>query len=591
MAEFETFKLQLSPVLQAPGQWQVTLTESPVAALHGDKGMTQARVLRQDLQRLRNHDGWPNINALRDIGTRVWDSVMTPKAEAAYQTAKLNAAAANKGLRIIVTAVGDEPLQAGSDRVRLVELPLEVMFDASTNEFLAPDIRTPISRSLHWSQDREVVKIALPLRILLVTAEPTDQPPVNATQEVAQIQAALAGLTGATGAIELDLCEHATKASLGDALRDKRYHVVHFITHGKYDQAGNDASPRAYVCLEDAATHETDAIDADTLAMRFASSGVLLAVFTACQSSAPTPGYQLQEPFPVRAFDGVAQRLLAGSTTEITAVIAMQFDFEANVAATFSRHFYSALVKAETTLDEAVTLARREIAVAMGAGHRAWVTPTVYWRCQRGKVFEFEPTRRTLSAAVQKELDLIDNTIRMDRRKIDEIAAQPAAIHPYLEQMRLDAQHEIDDCTARRSLLLGDTLRLLGGTAAAGQEIACSLRLRLKTRTVVGAVKLVVKLPPDGCVSFAGVAAGADAGGELPATVVVGGALPRVTAHIDLAPLAREAGEYEVGVLRFNIAAGVQRPMLDLEVPEATVVRDGAKTAIEALAAILFVAL
>lgn len=591
MADFETFKLQVSPTIHAPGQWQVTLLESPVVGLSGDKGMTQAHVLRQDLQRLRRSDGWPNLIALRDIGTRVWQSVMTPKAEAAYQAAKVSAGAANKGLRIIVTTIGEEPPEPGVDRVRLGELPLEVMYDASTNEFVAPDLKTPISRSLHWSQDRNAVKIALPLRILVVTAEPIDQPPVQAAAEVAAIQQALAGLTGPAGAIELDVCSHATRQSLGDALRDKRYHVVHFIAHGKFDQAGNDASPRAYVCLEDPVTKETDAMDADTLAMRFASTGVMLAVFTACQSAAPAPNYPTLDPFPVRAFDGIAQRLLAGTTTDMTAVIAMQFDLEAKAAATFSRHFYTALVKPDTTLDEAVTLARKEIAVDMGAGHRAWVTPTVYWRCQRGKVFEFEPTRRAVSPEVQRALDLIDNSIRLLRQKIDQIAAQPAAVRPHLEQMRAQAQQEIDQFAAQRAELLGDTLRLLGGTVAPGQEIACSVRLRLKAREVVGLVKLAVSLPADGSVTFTGVAAGADAAGEVPATNVVAGAQPRLNAYIHLAPAAREAGEYEVGVLKFRVDAGVNRPMLDLEVPEASVVRNGAAGAIESLAAILFVTL
>jgi hypothetical protein len=589
MAEFETFKLQVSPTMHVPGQWQVTLLESPVVGLSGDKGLTQTHVLRQDLQLLRRGDGWPNLNALRDIGGRVWQSVMTPKAEAAYQAAKSSAGAANKGLRIIVTTVGEEPPEPGVDRVRLGELPLEVMYDASTNEFVAPDLKTPLSRSLHWTQDRNAVKIALPLRILVVTAEPTDQPPVQAALEVAAIQQALAGLTGPAGAIELDVCSHATRLSLGDALRDKRYHVVHFIAHGKFDQAGNDASPRAYICLEDSATHETDAIDADTLSLRFASTGVMLSVFTACQSAAPAPNYPTLDPFPVRAFDGIAQRLLAGTTTDMTAVIAMQFDFETAAAATFSRYFYTALVKPDITLDEAVTLARKEIAVAMGTGHRAWVTPTVYWRCQRGKVFEFEPTRRTLSDATQRQLDLIDNSIRMLRQKIDQIAAEPAEIRPYLEQMRAGAQQEIDQLASRRSELLGDTLRLLGGTVVPGQEIACSVRLRLKAREIVGLVKLAVNLPADGSVTFVGVAAGEDAGGQFPATHILPSAQPRLNVYIHLVPSAREAGEYEVGVLKFRVDVEVKRPMLDLEVLEASVERNGAAVAIESLAAILFV--
>lgn len=589
MPEFEEFRVQLSPAIQQPGAWAVQLVSSPLPGLNGAKGTVLPQFNQGQLQRLRSANGWPNQGELTQIGEAVWRSVMSPGLEGAFQAAVAFARGQGRGLRIVVSTIGDEPAGVGPHGVRLVELPVEALFNPANGDFIARNATTPVSRSLQVSPDRDAIRIALPLRVLIVTAAPGDQPPLDAKKEIQEIRKSLGQLIRPGGPVVLEVCEQATREKLSATLQQHRFHIIHFIAHGMFDVGGDDPSSRAYLCLVDQATGETDPFDADTLAVRLKSTGIRVAVFTACQSAAGAPAFPPQGIYPVRAFDGIAQKLLSAGESEVSAVVAMQFDLETRAAAKFSEAFYGALVQPGCFLDEAVSIARREIAVEMDAGHRAWVTPTVYWRCKQGKVFDFEPTRRTLPPEALMRLGVLDQLLVDKRNTLDQMARQPAEVLPLLEDMRKQLEEEISRLVTERAQIIGDTVRLFGGRVVAGREIECLLKLRLHDKKTIGVLRGTLKLPPGNTVTFVNGSPGAHANGRAPLT----GADPQdpgaLTLAIMLQPVELQAGEYELAKLRFRVSANVPASVVDILLSDVIVAQNGADLAMESLPAVLFV--
>ena len=188
-------------------------------------------------------------------------------------------------------------------------------------------------------------------------------------------------LSGPGGLLKLDIYEQPTRDELADRLKSSD--IFHFIGHGGFAVMGSDPTSQAHVSLIRPDTNESDYLFASDLANMLNNTEVQLVVFTACTSSESTPD---EGPFRIGAFDGMAQRLLSG-VRGVTAAVAMQFDMEAEAAVAFSKKLYKHLLDADKTLAEVVTLARSAVSICKGVGHRAWVTPTVYCRCEGGHVF------------------------------------------------------------------------------------------------------------------------------------------------------------------------------------------------------------
>src|SRR5262249_38975053 len=191
-------------------------------------------------------------------------------------------------------------------------------------------------------------------------------------------------------------------------------------------------------------------------------------------ASAPAP--PAAEPYLVGAFDGLAQRLLAG-TSGVTAVVAMQFDMEEAAAECFAGSFYRNLLFPGRGLDEVVALARRDVALKMQGGHRAWVTPVVYWRCQHGKGFDLDPILPPeMNEATAREIEKLRREREERLLTLKEMAREPPAVFAALAGYRARVQAELKDVEDRLDALLGETVRLWGARARPEQEdILCRL--------------------------------------------------------------------------------------------------------------------
>ena len=247
--------------------------------------------------------------------------------------------------------------------------------------FLALNLGTPVCRDLRTKGDRSPREVRLPLRVLVAVATPIDKPSAKAKEEVAAIRGLLEPLSGPGGLLKLDIYEQPTRDELAERLKSSD--IFHFIGHGGFAVMGSDPTSQAHISLIRPDTNESDYLFASDLANMLNNTEVQLVVFTACTSSESTPD---EGPFRIGAFDGMAQRLLSG-VRGVTAAVAMQFDMEAEAAVAFSKKLYKHLLDADKTLAEVVTLARSAVSICKGVGHRAWVTPTVYCRCEGGHVF------------------------------------------------------------------------------------------------------------------------------------------------------------------------------------------------------------
>jgi CHAT domain len=582
------FRLVVSPDLVTRGNWEILLQECPVATLTGSKGSVVPAVTRADLDMLRSRNGWPNPVGLQQIGKAVWRSILTAGAEAALAASRNQLAASHDGLRFVLVLQGQESEIVDPTKIQLSELPVEVLY-SEVDQFLATDLTTPISRSFQWKPDRPPLRVVLPLRILIAIASPSDKPPADVAREEAVIRLALADLISAR-AVEVDFVAQATRETVAAQLKAKPYHVLHFVGHGGFDVVGDVDTPRAHLCFVRPDSDLSDPTDAETLSVMLKNSGVRLLVITACSSASPTPpvpGNLLDAgPLGTRAFDGVAQRAVAG-VSGVTAAVAMQFDLEDVGATQFSKAFYENLLEPGLALDEVVTMARQALVVLFQLGHRAWVTPAVYWRCVGGKVFEIEPSMRPLDPAKLSELHGIDMQLSVYREHVAKIAAQPPDVRAAVNDLRLEWIADVEQLLAQRAGLFGESLRICGTRVAAGQEARCRLSLRVGNPGPIGLIQFRLEYPGDKVI-FAGSEAGADVDIP-PATAALGdGVLLVILAN---ASSGRPWGgqEYELGFLRFTVPPTVDPSLVDFRLTASEVIRNGQPLAFTPVDGLLFI--
>jgi hypothetical protein len=415
-----------------------------------------------------------------------------------------------------------------------------------------------------------------------VIATPQDKPPAKAADEEKAIRDALAQFSGPGGPVQLDFCNPPTRERLSQRLSEKKYHVLHFIGHGAFQVEGDDPTPRANLCFEDNG-HLSDPVDARTLEISLRNSGIRLVILTACASAQPTPDQVVETTGP---FDGVAQALVAG-VSGVNAAVAMQFDIESDAAVIFSRTFYSQLLASECKLDEIVAHCRKEIITQLAAGHRAWVTPVVYWRCREGKVFDIDAFKRAIDEETARQLVGLDGAIEIVRKHIVQAQAQSDHVLAASAAEIARMQAMLDDLEQQRGLLLGETVRLRGGPVEAGKQIKCGLSVRLRSPARIGTVRISIKFPAD---KLTYVSSAAGAAGTVPFDAATA-AGRRDFIFLDASKGADWAAEeFELAVLTFEVPAGTTDSVVDVEVESATVEKNGAAaTAFEALDAVLFV--
>jgi hypothetical protein len=315
---------------------------------------------------------------LRDFGTRLFRTLFPPTIAAGWQMAHARVAG-QTGVRLAL-----ELPQS------LSTLPWELMWDPQFDRPLARALATPMVRLVPGASFPTRLPTTFPLRVLLVTASPSDLPPVSTEAEIAAIKRHVAGRDMAIrdvwrmtrrhlaagrnwreladrlrrrSLVEVTVLTHPTRARLQQHLlearsRQETYHVVHFAGHGQTDEKGG------YLVLEDEAG-KADIISAEGF-LELATDGTLaLLVLSACHSSGSLPLFQ-------NLAQGAVQQ-------QIPNMIGMQTIVLDQAAVTFAQEFYGAWVAGEP-LDASLVYARRLLAQEAAGAAADWGVPVLYAR-------------------------------------------------------------------------------------------------------------------------------------------------------------------------------------------------------------------
>ena len=286
-----------------------------------------------------------------ELGGALAASLLAGDVAAGYDAARRAAVGVGRGLRLTLS-LGASPA--------LLSVPWELLYRAPT--FLANQRQTPVVRHLDVAGLPAPPVVAGTVRILGVVANPPDTPPLDVAAERRRVERAVAEVV-ASGRVTLDWLEPATPRRLREVLRDGSYHVLHYVGHGDftpagegvlYLEAGTDAEARGHSELDSA---ELASLLADQVSLR-------LVVLNACDGARTS----LTDPFA-----GVATTLVQ---LGVPAVVAMQFAISDAAAILFAEELYTNLVGRQSTVDAAVSEARKAIYIEQGTVE--WATPVLF---------------------------------------------------------------------------------------------------------------------------------------------------------------------------------------------------------------------
>lgn len=300
----------------------------------------------------------PQVEAGRQLGTALFDTIFAGDVALAWSQSRQAATAGGQGLRLRLH-LGGAPQIAG--------LPWELLHDSRTRSFLAQSDRTPVVRFLDIPQVQPPLRLARPLRVLAVISSPSDLPELDVDAEWEHLQEALSAKVS-RGRVDVHRLPAPTLTELGRWLRRNPVHVLHFIGHGDYDRRLEDGV--LYFCDQ---YGRSTPVTASTLGPYVHDHDPLrMIVLNACRSSV----VDATDPF-----GGMAQRLVQ---QQAGAVVAMQFPITDRAATTFTSEFYGAIADG-FPVDQAVTAARKALLAGFGA---EWATPTLFMHTDHGHVFD-----------------------------------------------------------------------------------------------------------------------------------------------------------------------------------------------------------
>ncbi|HEX4964496.1 MAG TPA: CHAT domain-containing protein [Thermoanaerobaculia bacterium] len=254
----------------------------------------------------------------------------------------------------------------------LADLPWEYLWDPSHKRFLALSTDTPIVRYLDVPERIRPLVVQPPLQILTLFSSPIGFPKLDTEREWNRLNEALGPLIH-RGLVALDRLERPTLMELRRRLRQRDYHIFHFVGHGGFETESQDG----VLALEDE-TGRSRLVSGQDIAVLLQDRRTLrLAVLNACE------GARASRTDP---FAGTAQSLVQGG---IPAVIAMQFEISDQAAITFSSEFYQALGEG-FPVDTALSEAR--LAIFAEDNGLEWGTPVLYLRATDGQIFDIAGT-------------------------------------------------------------------------------------------------------------------------------------------------------------------------------------------------------
>ncbi|MGH7496079.1 MAG: CHAT domain-containing protein [bacterium] len=389
-----------SPAGQAEGDFDVPLSEIEIENFLLKIGRPLRKVRRVEA---------PEMEAAKNFGGRLFEAVFTNEVRACFRSSLDEAEHQGMGLRLRLRM---------TNAPELTDLPWEYLYNPSLNRFFSLAKETPIVRYLELSERVRPIEVIPPLHVLVMISSPHDYPKLDVEREWIRLKEVLAPLEQ-QGLVTLERQDRATLSMLQRLLRQKEYHVFHFIGHGGFDKQSQDG----VLLLED--EHERGrAVSGQYLGTLLHNHHPLrLAILNACE------GGRTSRTDP---FAGTAQSLVQQG---IPAVIAMQFEISDEAAITFAQEFYTALTD-NYPVDAALVEAR--MAIYAHGNSVEWGTPVLYMRSSYGQIFKITHAERDISTTAAPRL----NTIPSGTQELPQELLQ-AISHP-ISEVREGAVHVLE---------------------------------------------------------------------------------------------------------------------------------------------------
>jgi hypothetical protein len=245
------------------------------------------------------------------------------------------------------------------------EKPWEFAFDAGRDSFLATE-ETHFVRNVLTSVPADpIVRATGPLRILVAAAQPVGFGRLSIDQEITVIRRGFQTLVD-EGLITIDVMPRATPAALHEALIPGRFHVVHFIGHGIYEEKQGGKEGQGYLIFENERGGEYRLGERE-LREIFCKRGLSLVFLNACES-----GRGGRAEFN----KGVAQSLVAHG---LPALVANQYSVLDSSATSFAQSFYRSLARG-FSVGQSAREARIAVNYSMNGEPIDWAVPVLYAR-------------------------------------------------------------------------------------------------------------------------------------------------------------------------------------------------------------------
>ncbi|MER2600559.1 MAG: CHAT domain-containing protein [Caldilineales bacterium] len=296
--------------------------------------------------------------SMQQIGQTLFRAVFCDDILARLAASQVNAQQHQCGLRIRLRL---------NQAPELMALPWEALFYSAGDRYLALSGETPLVHFLELPQKAAPLASALPLNILVVLSTPHDLPALDKNQEWTVLQQAMQPLL-ASGSATLTRLDMPTLSALQRELRNRAYHILHFIGHGSFSAASgegallfcNPQGNAAAVSARDLAT-----IVADATSLR-------LAVLNGCSTARNGPH---------NPFGGIANALVSQG---VPAVLAMHSTISDQAALLFSYEFYSALAQGQP-VESALTEGRKALFTQVNSSD--WIAPRLIMHAGDGHLW------------------------------------------------------------------------------------------------------------------------------------------------------------------------------------------------------------
>lgn len=235
---------------------------------------------------------------------------------------------------------GEHILTIDTTEPRILRLPWELLREEGGYLFSK---QISIQRRIHKINSQNIKPFDLPVRILMVTCRPDGAGFIDPRSIATPL---LESLDSLPEYFEVEFLRPPTLNALDERLRDEtqpRIHIVHFDGHGVYDKGVG----LGFLLFEDE-NHQSHQVDAEQLGTLLNRSGIPLMVLNACQSAQPDD----RNPFA-----SVASRLIESG---VGGVVAMNYSVLVETAKRFTKEFYGALARGQST-NAAMDTARRNL--------------------------------------------------------------------------------------------------------------------------------------------------------------------------------------------------------------------------------------